>query len=159
MQFSRRVRLLWLVLPVVGVMSWLSLGPGSSPVAVAADGAVPAVLDARLRGLEARVAELERRLDRLVAVPADAHSNVPDASAPVAGEDAGPAGARLQGLEGVPGVIADRLSALHPGGRVVERGRDREDGYWWFEVRRDGVLYDVEISEQGGVFKNHRTDD
>lgn len=58
--------------------------------------------------------------------------------------------------EGLPEPIALRLKELHPTGRIVERGRDGGDGYWWFEVRSEGRLFDVEITDTGDVRKNRR---
>lgn len=60
---------------------------------------------------------------------------------------------------GAPSVVLDRLAELHPGGEVINSGRDADDGYWWFEVRVGGVVYDVEISDTGEVLENDIDDD
>ncbi|WP_428387954.1 hypothetical protein [Mucisphaera sp.] len=110
-------------------------------------------LENRLRGLEARVSQLEHQVAALTA------SGVAQQPAGTDVETAD-AAARLRGLPAsTPEVVAKRLAELFPEGRVIEHGSDAGDGYYWFEIRVNGQLRDVEITEDGVVRKNRRTFD
>lgn len=96
-------------------------------------------IEQRLLDLEQRVTELERRLGHESSRATDP--------------------ATTGGDPNIPAVVRSRLDQLHPGGQVIESGWDIEDGYWWFDVRRDGQLFDVEISNEGQVIENQITED
>lgn len=56
-------------------------------------------------------------------------------------------------VHGVPQVVRSKLAKLFPSGQLIDRGQDRDDGYYWFEVRSDRKVWDVEISEKGKLLK------
>jgi hypothetical protein len=121
-----------------------------------------AVLESRLAAVEARAAALEARLIELLRQPALPGATLaPAATDPVASAVTPPTPADAYGaqpnLSGVPAAVTQALQQLHPGGQVIDRGRDAGDGYWWFEVRVGNRLFDVEITDTGTVRKNRRT--
>ncbi len=144
--------------------------------ALAGDAAAPAGSAHATATLEQRLAAVERRVETLSdqllktqshllelqrhqlhsneasAVSPSTHPPREQTDVPAAPEKSDPQ--VTSPYEGLPDEIARRLSELHPEGRIVERGRDQGDGYWWFEIRSGRQLFDVEITEQGDVRKN-----
>ena len=146
---ERTGRIGWRIIGGVGALAAVAAIAAS----VAAQRGAPssdreALVEARLRGLEARVAMLE---DRLRAEPE--RRPAPETE-PASGDLADD-----PRLSGVSAPVRAELARLYPRGRVVEVGESRDDGYWWFEVRDGGRLHDVEISIDGAVIKNRRTRD
>ena len=56
-------------------------------------------------------------------------------------------------LGDVPVAVRKKLAKLFPEGTLLDRGRDRDDGYYWFEIRRGGTVWDVEITDDGKLKK------
>ncbi len=135
---------------VVLLGAWWMQAEGADRHSSATDGEA---VTARLRGLEARVTLLEQRLENVVTALHNDRKHQPETS-----PSEQPAPAAVEGLPlDVPTTVRGRLLELHPGGRVIEHGRSEDDGYYWFEVRIDGRLMDVEITDEGEVRKNRRT--
>lgn len=122
------------ILGILAIAYITNTAPASSEV-----GDLDPTIERRISELEQRVRELERRLGQ---------------------ESSGSGRTPTMGIEPtLPTAVRSTLDQLHPGAQVIESGRDVEDGYWWFEVRRNGQLFDVEIGNDGQVWQNRRIAD
>lgn len=94
-------------------------------------------LEERVALLEARVSKLERLLEA---------RREPPRRNPEERREA----------EEIPPDIKKALDELYPSAEVLDSGRHEASGNWWFLVRDDGKLYDIELSDAGKVLKNRR---
>lgn len=96
-----------------------------------------ATLEERVARLEARVSKLERLLEGRREMPRRDPEERREA-------------------EEIPPDIKKALDELYPTAEVLDSGRHDASGNWWFLVRDDGKLYDIELSDAGKVLKNRR---